>query len=97
MICVRNVLLLCLIILCTIGSEKSTSRNIMSKKANLVPISLLIFFDVNSYQFSGETIKASKNTEAGLAPHVGIIQLYHLITHITKTIVRKALLGPNHV
>ena len=90
MICVRNVLLLCLIKLCTIGSEKSTSRNIMSKKANLVPISLLIFFDVNSYQFSGETIKASKNTEAGLA-HVGIIQLYHLITHITKTIVRKAL------
>ena len=61
---------------------------VVSKKANLVPISLLIFFDVNSYQFSGETIKASKNTEAGLA-HVGIIQLYDL-THIKKTIVRKA-------
>ena len=40
----------------------------VSKKANFVSISLHLFVDdVNSYQFSGETIHAPENAGIGLA------------------------------
>ena len=39
----------------------------VSKKANFVSISLHLFVDVNSYQFSGETIHAPENAGTGLA------------------------------
>ena len=38
----------------------------VSKKANFVSISLHLFVDVNSYQFSGETIHAPENAGIGL-------------------------------